>query len=118
MEEKNKVELSIVIPCLNEEKTLPIVIRKAKIGLERSMIKGEVLISDNGSTDNSIRIAEEEGVRVVHCSKRGYGSALIAGFKNAKGKYLLMGDADDSYNFEEIGDFLKYLMVGYEFVIV
>lgn len=113
----NTKELSIVIPCLNEEKTLPIVIRKCLESFSRLKIDGEVIVSDNGSTDNSVKIATENGARVVHCPEKGYGNALICGFNNAYGKYLIMGDADDSYNFLEIDNFIKYLREGNEIVM-
>ncbi len=116
-ENQSPLELSIVIPCLNEEKTLPFVINKSLKGFQRLGIRGEVVIADNGSTDNSAAIASDLGARVVHCPLRGYGNALICGFQNACGKYFIMGDADDSYNFEEIDDFLKYLRKGYDIVI-
>lgn len=109
-------ELSIVIPCLNEARTLPIVIPKALNSLARLGIEGEVIVVDNGSTDDSVAIAQRLGARVVHCPKKGYGNTLKAGFEAADGKYLLMGDADDSYNFEEIDDFVKYLREGYDIV--
>lgn len=110
-------ELSIVIPCLNEEKTLPIVIKKAQSSLDRLKVDGEIIISDNGSLDNSIEIASKLGVRIVRCAKKGYGNALRCGFENANGKFLIMGDADDSYDFEKIDVFLKYLQEGNEIVI-
>jgi len=110
-------ELSIVIPCLNEARTLPIVVPKALKSLARLGIHGEVIVVDNGSTDDSVAIAQQLGARVVHCQRRGYGNALKTGFEAAKGKYLLMGDADDSYNFDEIDGFVKYLREGYEMVV-
>jgi len=109
--------LSIVIPCLNEEGTLPIVIGKSLKTFERLNIEGEVIVSDNGSTDKSVEVAQSCGARVVHCPKKGYGKALIYGMKAAQGKWLIMGDADDSYNFEEIDDFIKYLGEGYDLVM-
>lgn len=114
---KEDIEFSVVIPCLNEEKTLPIVIKKALASFERLKIKGEVVVADNGSTDNSISIAEELGARVVHCSEKGYGNALRGGFSGAYGKYLIHGDADDSYDFSNIDGFVKYLRKGYDMVI-
>lgn len=113
----NKLELTILIPCLNEEETLAICINKAKSFLERNNIKGEVLIADNGSTDKSIEIAKDNGARVVNVPNKGYGNALRYGSKEAYGTYTIMGDADDSYNFSELEDFIKYLREGYDFVI-
>jgi glycosyltransferase involved in cell wall biosynthesis len=110
-------ELSIVIPCLNEARTLPIVVPKALNSLARLNIDGEVIVVDNGSVDDSVSIAERLGARVVHCKTRGYGNALKAGFEAAEGKYLLMGDADDSYNFDEIDGFVQYLREGYDMVV-
>jgi len=110
-------ELSIVIPCLNEEKTLPIVIKKAMGSLGRLKIDGEVVIADNGSTDSSTSIAEKLGARVVHCPEKGYGNALKHGFDKAYGKFLIMGDADDSYDFSKIDGFVRYLRRGYDMVI-
>lgn len=109
--------LSIVIPCLNEAKTLPIVIEKGLRSIKRLGISGEVIVADNGSDDGSVEIAQKCGARVVHCTHKGYGNALTCGFTHAYGKYLIMGDADDSYNFEEIDDFLRYLDEGYDLVM-
>jgi len=116
-DDQSSRELSIVIPCLNEEKTLPIVIRKGIASLKRLGIDGEVVVADNGSTDDSVKIARLYGSQVVHCPQKGYGNALRCGFQNACGKFLIMGDADDSYNFEEIDDFVKYLRAGYDIVM-
>lgn len=112
-----ELELTILIPCLNEEKTLSICIKKAQEVLNKNHINGEVLIADNGSTDNSCEIAKQYNARVVHVKEKGYGNALINGSKEAKGKYTIMGDADDSYNFLEIMPFLEKLRSGSEFVI-
>lgn len=114
---KDDVEFSVVIPCLNEEKTLPIVIKKALGSFERLKIKGEVVVSDNGSTDKSVEIAEELGARVIHCPEKGYGNALRCGFSGAYGKYLIFGDADDSYDFSDLKGFVHYLRKGYDMVI-
>lgn len=114
---KGELELSIVIPCLNESKTLPIVIAKSLASIKRLNVRGEVVVADNGSTDDSVAIAEKAGARVVHCPDKGYGNALRCGFTNAKGKFLIMGDADDSYNFSEIDDLVTYLREGYDLVI-
>lgn len=113
----SELELSIVIPCLNEEKTLPIVIKKALGSIKRLKIKGEVVVSDNGSTDNSVNLAEELGARVIHCPEKGYGNALKWGFRGAYGKFLIHGDADDSYDFSKIDGFVHYLRKGYDMVI-
>ena len=115
--EKNKKELTILIPCLNEEKTLGICINKAKKFLSENNINGEILIADNGSIDNSKKIAKSLGVRVIEVQEKGYGNALINGTKSAKGKYTIMGDADDSYNFLEIMPILEKLREGNDFVI-
>lgn len=95
-------DLSVVIPCLNEEKTIATCIQKCFAAFEKLNISGEVVVSDNGSTDKTVETAELNGARVVHCAERGYGNALRSGFKNAEGKYVIMGDADDTYDFSEI----------------
>ena len=110
-------EVSVVIPCLNEAETLPICIEKALNAFKKLNLSGEVVVSDNGSTDNSVEIATRLGARVVHESKKGYGSALITGMRAARGKWLLMGDADDTYDFSELAPFLQKLREGYEIVI-
>ena len=112
-----KIELTILIPCLNEESTLGICIKKANKFLQENNVTGEVLVADNGSRDNSVKIAKENGARVVNVEQKGYGSALINGSKQAKGKYTIMGDADDSYNFLELMPILKELRNGNDFVI-
>jgi len=99
--------LSIVIPCLNEEETIAIVVKKWLNVLKRLWISWEVLVSDNGSTDKSREIAESLGARVVHCPSRGYGNALKFWFSKATWDIMIMGDADDSYNFEEIDPLLE-----------
>src|ERR1700761_9407192 len=110
-------ELTIVMPCLNESETLAICIRKAKAALESNGISGEVLIADNGSTDGSQQIAESEGARVVNVPVRGYGAALIAGIEASTSTYVLMGDADDSYDFSHAPRFLERLRNGAELVM-
>lgn len=112
-----KLELTILIPCLNEQKTIGICINKAKQFLLQNNINGEILIADNGSTDNSKKIALELGARIVEVQDKGYGNALINGSKRAKGKYTIIGDADDSYNFLEIMPILEKLREGFDFVI-
>ena len=111
------MELTILMPCLNEAETLAVCIRKARKFLEDNHVDGEVLISDNGSTDGSPDIAEAEGARVVHAPVRGYGGALITGCKEALGKYVIMGDADDSYDFLNLMPFLEKLREGYDLVM-
>lgn len=112
-----ELELTILMPCLNEEKTIGICIEKAQKFIRDNNIKGEVLIADNGCTDRSVEIAKEKGARVVYIEEKGYGNALIKGGKLAKGKYTIMGDCDDSYNFLELDEFINKLREGYEFVI-
>lgn len=109
--------LSYVIPCLNEEETLGMVVQKAINTINQLKIEGEVIVSDNGSTDRSKIIAQELGARVVDCPMRGNGNALRFGFEAARGKYIIMLDADDSYNAEEVDRFLEELDKGAELVI-
>ena len=111
------MELTILMPCLNEAETLAVCIRKARTFLEENHVDGEVLVSDNGSTDGSREIAAAEGARVVMTPERGYGSALIYGTKAARGTYVIMGDADDSYDFLHLMPFLEKLREGYELVM-
>ncbi|WP_434970073.1 glycosyltransferase family 2 protein [Microbacterium sp. bgisy207] len=112
-----ELELTILMPCLNEAETLEVCIRKAQGFLERSGIAGEVLISDNGSTDGSQQIAQRLGARVSHAPRRGYGAALINGIENAHGRYIIMGDADDSYDFENLQPFVDRLRDGADLVM-
>lgn len=111
------VELTILIPCLNEEKTIGICVQKAKKFLEDNNIKGEVLVIDSKSTDKSSEIAKSLGVRVERIEQIGYGNALINGSKMAYGKYVIMADADDSYNFLEILPIYQKLQEGYDLVM-
>ena len=111
------VELTILMPCLNEAETLEVCIRKAQGFLQRSGIRGEVLISDNGSTDGSQAIAERLGARVSHAPCRGYGAALINGIDQARGEYVIMADADDSYDFENLEPFVERLRAGADLVM-
>lgn len=105
------------MPCLNEAETLEVCIKKAMKSLKDNKIKGEVLIADNGSDDGSQAIAKKNGARVVNVPNKGYGAALIGGCNAAKGKYVIMGDADDSYAFDNIMPFVKKLREGYELVM-
>ena len=108
---------SVVMPCLNEERTLPRCIEAARRGIEAAGIAGEVIVVDNGSTDRSVAVAEAAGARVVHCDRRGYGNALRAGFAAARGRFILMGDADESYDFAELPRFWKEIESGDELVM-
>ena len=110
------LELSIVMPCLNEADTLATCIGKAERALRERGIAGEVIVADNGSTDGSCEIAERLGARLVRVAERGYGSALMGGIAAARGRYVLMADADDSYDFLEAPKFLDKLREGYDLV--
>ena len=112
-----ELELTILMPCLNEAETIETCIKKAKKSLEENYIKGEVLVADNGSTDGSKEIAIKNGARVVEVETKGYGIALIEGTKAALGKYCIMGDSDDSYDFSNIMPFVEKLREGYDLVI-
>jgi len=109
-------EVSVVMPCLNEAETLAVCIRKARQALQEEGIDGEVIVADNGSTDGSQAIALEEGARLIAVKEKGYGNALMGGIGAARGKYVIMGDADDSYDFLEIPRFLAKLRDGYDLV--
>ena len=111
------VELSIVMPCLNEAETLAICIRKAQSYLLRSRVSGEIVVGDNGSTDGSQQIAIDLGARVVPVPLRGYGAALFGAITAARGRYCIMGDSDDSYDFEHLDLFVVKLRAGYDLVM-
>ncbi|WP_445173807.1 glycosyltransferase family 2 protein [Microcoleus sp.] len=111
------LELSILMPCLNEAETLEICIQKALRSLRELDIAGEVIIADNGSTDGSQDIATRMGARVVPVAAKGYGSALMGGIIAARGVYIIMGDADDSYNFSNLGFFVHKLREGFDLVM-
>ena len=111
------IEVSVIIPCLNEEKTLCACIEIAKSAMHKAGISGEVIISDNGSTDQSVECAIKNGALVVHAARKGYGNAVICGMRAARGKYLIMGDADGSYDFNDIPKFISALREGADFVI-
>jgi len=117
LREPETVELSVVMPCLNEAETLGSCIGKAQQALREAGIAGEVVVADNGSSDASVAIAEQLGARVVHVKERGYGNALMGGIAAARGKYIVMGDADDSYDFGQIGRFLEPLRQGADLVM-
>src|SRR4051812_16818694 len=111
------VELTILMPCLNEVETLETCVIQARAFLDGAGIAGEVLIADNGSTDGSQELAERAGARVVHVPARGYGAALIGGIEAARGRYVAMGDADDSYDFGTLLPFLDKLRAGADLVM-
>lgn len=111
------IELTILIPALNEEKTIGIVIEKSKKFIKENNINAEILIANNASIDRTKEIATKLGARVIDVQNKGYGNTLREGIKNSYGKYIIMGDADDSYNFLEIHQFVKYLREGYDIVI-
>lgn len=116
-DDAERLEVSIVMPCLNEAETIEGCIREAQQALAEKGVRGEVLIADNGSSDNSCDIATRAGARVVTITEKGYGSALIGGIKAARGEYVLMGDADGSYDFGKLPDFLTQLWQGTDLVM-
>ena len=111
------LELTILMPCLNEAETIGVCIGQAQAYLGRTGIRGEIVVADNGSTDGSRDIAAELGARVVPVSERGYGAALIGGIAAARGRFVIMGDADDSYNFSQLDGFVGKLRDGYDLVM-
>ena len=110
------VEVSVIMPCLNEHETVGACVQKAVGALAQSGLRGEVIVADNGSTDGSVEIAESLGARVVAVPTRGYGHALRGGIQAARGRYVIMGDADDSYDFREVPRFVGELRKGYDLV--
>ena len=115
--DQTDIELTILMPCLNEAETLARCIDKARAYLARSGVKGEVLIADNGSTDGSQTIAVEHGARVADIAGRGYGAALIGGIDAARGRFIIMGDSDDSYDFSDLDGFVAKLREGHQLVM-
>jgi glycosyltransferase involved in cell wall biosynthesis len=111
------VELTILMPCLNEAETLARCIESARLGIQRASVRGEIIVADNGSTDGSRAIAEKSGARLVTVAEKGYGSALRGGIRAASGKWILMGDADDSYDFSEADRFVKKFREGFDLVM-
>jgi len=114
---REAIEVSVVLPCLNEKETVGICVAKAVAALKGAGIAGEVIVADNGSTDGSIELAQAAGARVVHVSQRGYGNALRGGIQAARGGYVLMADSDDSYDFGHIPRFVEQLRSGSELVM-
>jgi glycosyltransferase involved in cell wall biosynthesis len=115
--ESPALELTVLMPCLNEARTLPQCIRKAIDCMQRLGVRGEVLVADNGSTDGSRALAEAAGARVLLVKRRGYGAALAAGVAAAKGRYVVMGDSDDSYDFSKLDAFVERLRAGDDLVM-
>lgn len=111
------IEVSVILPCLNEEKAIGQCIDKIKEVFKKHNIDGEIIIVDNGSQDNSIKISREKGAKVVEQKIKGYGAAYLKGLATAQGKYIIMGDADNTYDFYDIPLFLKELRQGYDLVI-
>jgi len=111
------IEVSVVMPCLNEARTVGRCIDKARAAFQRLGIRGEVIVADNGSTDGSPEIARAHGAHVVHVRQPGYGSALQGGIEAARGRYILMGDADDSYDFSQLDVFVERLRAGDDLVV-
>jgi glycosyltransferase involved in cell wall biosynthesis len=114
--DKNFPEVSIIMPCLNEADTLAACIGKARRALNEQNIPGEIIVADNGSTDGSQAIATRLGVRLINVTEKGYGNALMGGIAAARGKFIIMGDADDSYDFLETPKFVEKLREGYDIV--
>jgi len=114
---ENKPDVSVVLPCLNEEATIGECIKNIKNIFKKENINGEIIVSDNGSVDNSVKIAKSMDVKVVYQPLKGYGAAYLKGIHEARGKFIVMGDSDATYNFLEIPLLLKPLKEGYDFVI-
>ena len=110
------MDLTVLIPCLNESETLEICINKSQKKIEELNINAEIIVADNGSTDGSIEIAKKKGVTLVHVSKKGYGNAIDTGIKKAKGRFDLVADADNSYDFDDIPKFYNKILENYEIV--
>ena len=111
------IELSIVLPCLNEERTVGVCVSKAVNFLKQYGVSGEVILADNGSTDGSVEIASKAGAVITHVEQKGYGMALRGGFESARGKYIIMADSDDSYDLENLMPFVEKLREGYDLVM-
>jgi hypothetical protein len=117
MEHAEPLEVTVVLPCLNEAQTVAVCVRKALDSLRQLGVRGEVVVSDNGSVDGSQELAAAAGARVIHAPIRGYGGALLAGIDAADGRYVIMGDADDSYDLSNLGPFIAELRDGWDVVM-
>jgi len=115
--EQSPLDVSVVIPCLNEANSIGYCVEKAIAALQAAGLCGEVVVSDNGSTDGSIELAEKLGARVVHAEHKGYGAALQAGIRASRGQFIVMGDADDSYDFTEVPRFVEAWRKGFDVVM-
>ena len=115
--EQSPLDVSVVIPCLNEANSIGYCVEKAIAAFQAAGLRGEVVVSDNGSTDGSIEVAEKLGARVVHAEQKGYGAALQAGIRASHGKFIVMGDADDSYDFTEVPRFVEAWRKGFDVVM-
>ena len=111
------VDISVVMPCLNEAESVGLCVEWALEGIRRTGLRGEVIISDNGSTDDSVRIATEAGARVVHQPNRGYGNAYLKGFSEARGRFIVMGDSDATYDFRRLDELVAKLQDGYDYCL-
>ena len=116
-DERGVVDVSVVMPCLNEEESVGTCVAKALLGIGKTGLRGEVIVSDNGSTDGSVAAARAAGARVVHQPQRGYGNAYLKGFSEARGRYIVMGDSDDTYDFSELDRLVEPLTQGYDYVL-
>ncbi|MCM8782738.1 MAG: glycosyltransferase family 2 protein, partial [Candidatus Omnitrophica bacterium] len=113
----SEIEVSVILPCLNEEKTIGICLKKIKEVFRQEKIKGEIIVADNNSSDHSREIANSFGAKVVIEPHRGYGAAYLRGLREAKGRYIVIADSDNTYDFYDIPKFLQKLKEGYDFVI-
>jgi len=113
----SEITVSVLIPCLDEAATIGVCVKKAKDALNANKLAGEVIVADNGSADNSRALAEQNGAKVVLIKEKGYGAALMGGMAVASGRYIVMGDADDSYDFSQLAPFIDKLREGYDLVM-
>lgn len=111
------IEFTFILPCLNEEKTLPFCIEEIKKYINEKKLTAEILVADNNSTDNSVKVAKEYGARVSICRQKGYGATMINGTNNARGQYCIMGDSDGSYDFSNLDEFIDGVRNGYDLVV-